>query len=261
MSLSLTQLFILVFFPLASDCRQRRPGESFNKKGKSNPEVIDKEYEAFLEDMGIEPPSKKKEREDKKKAEANSKYVPPMGDLSKALSCRSGGAAPPLMLTNGSHAPGAASAHARAISAGQQTPGGTLQVMGKSIFGGKLTRLTSGYKSHSEMEMEREKRRQEYENRPVPLEWQVEKYEKGLTRRHEEYLKGLEVQASEARRAAKLSSSSSSPSGRSLSECLARAPPPPPPGSGPPPQGAPPSSSQVGDLPNLIGTPMFGMRR
>ncbi len=49
--------------------------------------------------------------------------------------------------------------------------------MGKSIFGGKLTRLTSGYKSQAELELERKKRIEEYENRPVPLEWRVEKYE------------------------------------------------------------------------------------
>ncbi len=79
--------------------------------------MFDKEYDAFLEDMGLENPNSKK-----KKEEEDEPYVPP--DLGVKPFAK---AAPPLMLTNGSHAPGAASAHARAISAGQ-TPGGMLQV-------------------------------------------------------------------------------------------------------------------------------------
>merc|ERR1719206_176778 len=37
---------------LTKDCRQKRPGEVFNKiKSKADPKVIDAEYEAFLSDM------------------------------------------------------------------------------------------------------------------------------------------------------------------------------------------------------------------
>ncbi len=157
--------------------------------------------------------------------------------------------APPLMMTNGSNAPGAASAHARAVSAGEQMPGGALAVMGQSIFGGRLTRLTSGFKSKSEQELEREKKRQEAENgTPVPLEWQVEKYEKGLNKSHEAYLKRLERE-SQAARAQKQGE---------MARCLAMAPPPPPPGGG---GGGPSSSSSGSDLPELVGMPLWGLRR
>lgn len=101
----------------ASDCKQDRPGAAFNKKGNTDPEVIDEEYESFLSDLD---PSRKS----KKKGDKDS-YVPPMGDLSKALKAST---AAPLMLTCGVATPGAASAHARAISSGQQLPGGMLKV-------------------------------------------------------------------------------------------------------------------------------------
>ena len=44
---------IMVFLNFsAKDCRQKRPGEVFNKvKSKADPKVIDAEYEAFLNDM------------------------------------------------------------------------------------------------------------------------------------------------------------------------------------------------------------------
>ena len=110
------------FFP-AADCRQRRPGASFNKTSEksADPKVIDAEYDAFLKDMGYD---------GSKKAKREEKYVPPMGDIGKALRGTTG---PTLMLTtNGSAAPGAASAHARAQSAAQQAPGGMMQV-GQSL--------------------------------------------------------------------------------------------------------------------------------
>ena len=47
--------------------------------------------------------------------------------------------------------------------------------MGKSIFGGKLTRLTSGFKSKGELEAEEKRKKEEANYRPVPLEWQVER--------------------------------------------------------------------------------------
>jgi len=101
----------------AADCRQRRPGESFNRKGESaNPEVLDSEYVAFLKDMGV--------KLDKDKSAKEAPYVPPMGDLSRSLQAPK----TPLMLTNEGAAPGAASAQARALSSSQQTAGGMLQV-------------------------------------------------------------------------------------------------------------------------------------
>ena len=74
-----------------------------------------------------------------------------MGDIGKSFDAPS----KPLMLTNGSAAPGAASAHARSLSKfgqqqlqdQQQHQVGGLQVVGKSIFGGNMTKMTSGYKS------------------------------------------------------------------------------------------------------------------
>jgi len=55
-----------------------------------------------------------------------------------------------------------------------------------------MTKMTSGYKTKVEMEMEREKKKQENEFRPVPLEWQVERYEKSVNRKQEEYIDQLE---------------------------------------------------------------------
>merc|ERR1712203_513622 len=95
------------------------------------------------------------------------------------------------MLTNGSSAPGAARAASRAIS-NPQPAGGALASMGTSMFGGKLTRMTSGYKSAGELEIEKEKKKKELENQPVPLEWQVEKYEKEYNKKQEQYLEHLE---------------------------------------------------------------------
>ena len=113
-------------------------------------------------------------------------YVPPMGDLSKCFQPRH----VPLMLTNGSSAPGAASAHARAMSDPQANPG--LRVIGTSIFGGKLTTMTSGYKSQSELEYERQKKKLENEYNPVPTEWKVEQMEKRLNKQEDQYIKQLE---------------------------------------------------------------------
>jgi hypothetical protein len=45
-----------------------------------------------------------------------------------------------------------------------------------------MTKMTSGFKSKMELEMEREKKKLEHENRPVPLEWQVERFEKSYNR-------------------------------------------------------------------------------
>ena len=108
---------ILVFF-LAKDCNQRRPGAVWVTKKEKDPAKIDKEYEAFVEDMiGYDPNKSSKSTE--------KPYVPPMGDLSKSLAPTS----KPLMLTHkfsnsiGSSAPGAASAEMRAMSDPQKAGG------------------------------------------------------------------------------------------------------------------------------------------
>ena len=98
-----------LFNQIAKDCNQRRPGVVFQVKKVSNPEKIDKEYEAFLSDMGMKQEDQKSEKP----------YVPPMGDLSKSFKPLS----QPLMLTNGSNAPGAASAEIRALSDPQKAGG------------------------------------------------------------------------------------------------------------------------------------------
>jgi hypothetical protein len=157
------------------------------------PEVIDKEYEAFISDLGgkTTTPSETKTKStpapttnDKS---SSSDYIPPMGgDLFEQRKS--------LMLTNGSAAPGAASAAARAKStpATQQGMASSLHIIGRSIFGGNMTKMTSGYKTKTEMEMEREKKKVEMEHRPVPLEWQVERYEKSVNQKQEQYIEQLE---------------------------------------------------------------------
>lgn len=119
--------------------------------------------------------------------------------------------------------------------------------MGKSIFGGKLTRLTSGYKSQGEREMEQRRKMEEYENRPVPLEWQVERMEKSMNQNQDDYLKKLERYAEEHRKLKEQETVGAAP-------CLP--PPPPPPGS----RGAA-SRSSDDDLPGIIGAPMANLRR
>jgi hypothetical protein len=117
--------------------------------------------------------------------------------------------------------------------------------MGTSIFGGKLTRLTSGYKSHAEMEMERKKKVEEFNNRPVPLEWQVQRYEQAADKRQEAYLADLERQAEAARHQK-----------RQLAAGIGGAPPLAPPGStsqGP--------ASANDDLPQIVGAPLANLRR
>ena len=47
---------------------------------------------------------------------------------------------------------------------------------------------------------EQDKKKDEFNNRPVPLEWQVERYEQVANKRHDEYLKKLEIQVKEAKR-------------------------------------------------------------
>ncbi len=55
-----------------------------------------------------------------------------------------------------------------------------------------MTKMTSGFKTKIELELEREKKKQEMEHRPVPMEWQVERYEKTISKKQEEYIDQLE---------------------------------------------------------------------
>ena len=48
--------------------------------------------------------------------------------------------------------------------------------------------MTSGYKSQQELEYEREKKKRETENRPVPTEWKVQQLEKNLNANYDEYM-------------------------------------------------------------------------
>ncbi len=75
-----------------------------------------------------------------------------------------------------------------------QQAGGALQPVGKSIFGGKMTKMTSGYKTRVEIELENEKKKQEFDQRPVPVEWQVERFEKSLNKSMESYYDQLQRQ-------------------------------------------------------------------
>jgi len=170
---------------LTKDCQQKRPGEVFQIKKEADPEVLDTEYQAFLADMGIKYEPKKEKGPAKDKP-----YVPPMAlDPSRNLDMAAGKILP-IMYTNGSSAPGAASSHARALSDPQKC--GAARVVGTSIFGGKLTTMTAGYKSQAQLEYEREKKKKENEHTPVPTEWKVQQIEKNLNKNHDEYMKHLE---------------------------------------------------------------------
>jgi hypothetical protein len=148
----------------------------FSKSSTSvRPEVIDEEYLAFVADLTGNKAAASK-------TETAAESAPPAADAAKIFeqsSCN------PLMLTNGSAAPGAASAYARSQTIKQQQPQvqcSGLQSVGKSIFGGKMTKMTSGYKTKVELELELEKKKRENEYRPVPMEWQVERIEKSANR-------------------------------------------------------------------------------
>jgi len=237
---------------VTADCKQRRPGAVFNFVPSKDRETIDKEYDAFLDDLvgdGLVKPKPKKPKTEEKKVDAP--YVPPMslqGNFGKARQT-------PLMLTDGSSAPGAASAKARALSSGKiikQTAGGHMEVVGESIFGGKMTRMTSGYKNAKQIEREQEEKKKEYENRTVPIEWQVEKFQKKVNKEYDEYMTQLEekVRLEKERKAMKAAGKSETETGRP-----ALPPPPPPPGS-----------SKFADdddapLPDVVGNPLAYLKK
>lgn len=80
--------------------------------------------------------------------------------------------------------------------------------------------MTAGYKTQAQLEVEREKKRQENEYRPVPNEWRVEQLEKNLSASHDQYLQHLE-NVRQAELAAKKA--------EEIKIKLALPPPPPPP--------------------------------
>ena len=85
--------------------------------------------------------------------------------------------------------------------------------------------MTSGYKSAGELEMEQEKKKEELNNRPVPLEWQVQRFENQFNKKHDEYLAGLQRAADAERQRQQQQPGQQGRQGPRFSE-----PPPPPPG-------------------------------
>lgn len=96
-----------------------------------------------------------------------------------------------------------------------------------------MTRLTAGFKSQAELEMEKQKKKEEYENRPIPIEWQVERFESQYNKRYDDYLKQLEEYCSATK--------------REPAQIPDFGPPPGPPGSG---------DLELDDLPKVIATPL-----
>jgi len=161
---------------VTKDCKARRPGEVFNQS--SGGAELDDEYSAFMEGLGF---AKKKQ----KVCEEDKPYVPPMGDLSKVLNKSTG---PKLMLTNGSSAPGAAIKAARKQSA----TGVNTNLEGKSIFGGKLTYLNSGYIKQMGLETQQQGERKQIEAQSVPTHWQAELHDKAQAKKAEQEMLQLE---------------------------------------------------------------------
>merc|ERR1712059_166901 len=187
----------------------RRPGEVWNKS--SGGSELDGEYSAFLTDLGVVNKKAKLDTEDKP-------YVPPMGDLSKMLG-KPTKAGPKLMLTNGSAAPGAASKQARKFSAT-----GTTGLEGKSIFGGKMSYLNSGFTKQMGLDHPKESERKQVEMSMVPTHWQAELHDKTQLKAAEQEMLRLE----HAKLLAKIEKK------RQENKVIkVDGPPPPPPGSGP----------------------------
>jgi len=236
---------------VTADCKQRRPGAVFNFVPSKDRETIDKEYDAFLGDLVGDGLLKPKPKKPKKEEKVEAPYVPPMslqGNFAKA-------SAAPLMLTDGSSAPGAASAKARALTSGKigpkQAAGGHMEVVGESIFGGKMTRMTSGYKTGNQVEREKEEKKKEWENRTVPIEWQVEKYQTKVNKEYDAYMTQLEekVRLEKERKAMKAAGKSETETGKPP-----LAPPPPPPGSSK-------FDDDDAELPQLVGNPLEHLKK
>lgn len=189
------------------DCKGVRPGAVWNQSAGG--EELDSEYSAFLDDMGGGAP--------KKARPVDKPYQPPMGDLASRLAGKKAG--PKLMLTMGSSAPGAASKAARKQSSGVDNSG----MVGKSIFGGKLSYINSGYAKQMGIETEREQEAKKHELKYVPTEWKAEQMDKKLAEKHERLMLELE----HAKLMAKLQKK------RESKVLTIDTPPPPPPGTRP----------------------------
>ena len=114
-----------------------------------------------------------------------------------------------------------------------------------------MTRMTSGYKNASQIEREKEEKKKEYENRTVPIEWQVEKYQKKVNKEYDAYMEQLEekVRLEKERKAMKAAGKSETETGKT-----SLPPPPPPPGS---------STFDDDDaaLPELVGNPLAHLKK
>ena len=123
-----------------------------------------------------------------------------------------------------------------------------------------MTRMTAGFKTAGEIEMEKEKKKREFANRPVPIEWQVERYEKQRNKQQEEYFKSLEKSVADAKKAKLQAANNSQQQASSSKYTFLTSPPPPPPP--PPPGGSTPSTSAiVGDLPDLTSNPWESLQK
>jgi len=166
---------------VTKDCKQRRPGEIWNQSAGGA--ELDDEYESFLADMGI---SKKK----KMKSDDDQPYVPPMGDLSKAGSSSAGSkaAAPRLMLTCGTSAPGSSIKAAKKQSASNAFS--HLEQSKTAMFA--QVGLASRFKLGQPPEREREEKKKKVEENYVPTHWIAEQHDKVQAHRHEQELARLE---------------------------------------------------------------------
>ena len=97
-----------------------------------------------------------------------------------------------------------------------------------------------------------EKKKQEFANRPVPIEWKVEAYEKAVNKQQDEYLKSLEREAKRAKEAKLAQQEADNNKANNLSSLLRMAPPPPPPGAAP---------TGDFDLPDLKANPWVSLKR
>jgi len=205
------------------DCKGVRPGAVWNKSAGGA--ELDDEYEAFLNDMGCGAPKKAKV-EDKP-------YVPPMGDAATRMLGKT--PTPKLMLTNGSSAPGAASKAARKASAGVDPT----TLVGKSIFGGKLTHINSGFAKQMGLEKERESDEMKAEAKLVPTQWQAELKDKQLAEKRERLMLELQhaklmakMQKNREAKALNIGGTPPPPPGAKAGLALnIDGPPPPPPGA------------------------------
>ena len=114
-----------------------------------------------------------------------------------------------------------------------------------------MTRMTSGYKTGNQVEREKEEKKKEWENRTVPIEWQVEKYQTKVNKEYDAYMTQLEekVRLEKERKAMKAAGKSETETGKPP-----LAPPPPPPGSSK-------FDDDDAELPQLVGNPLEHLKK